>query len=516
MITLPAENEVLHRELTRLLREDQVSLRDSDRLSTGRDSNSKAILWAKHHQIKYPPETVVWPETTEEVSRIAAFASEREIALIPFGGGSGVCGGTWALKGGICLDLKRMDRILKFDTRSMTVRAQTGINGEILERELVRRRLTLGHFPSSIYVATLGGYLACRSAGQFSSQYGKIEDMVEGIEVVLADGSILRLGTVRDRAGEFDGKELFVGSEGTLGVITEATLKVHPLPETDHFLGFTFSNLEEGWKAIRQILQAGVVPCVVRLYDELDTMIATSYSEEKEPVPVLGALLAGLNPVLNLAKDFSLKFALQRPRWFRRALGLLPRKCLLILGFQGMESLLRAHSALAERICETRGGINLGEKPGRHWLKHRYSVSYKLSPLFDAGYFADTMEVATTWKNLGKLYHAVRDAISEFALVMAHFSHAYGDGCSIYFTFIAYREGEQASLARYDQIWEQALKACAAAGGTISHHHGVGLLKAHMMSKEWGEAFPWLQDLKRTWDPNTPLNPGKLGFPLEV
>lgn len=502
----------LLRDLSRLLRPDQVSASPPDRLSYGRDSCSKGILWVRDNQVKFPPEAVVWPESAREVAKVLAFASERGVPVVPFGGGSGVCGGTWALRGGISLDLKRLNRILKVDGGRMTVRAQAGINGELLERELKRRNLTLGHFPSSIYVATLGGYLACRSAGQFSSLYGKIEDMVEAMQVVLADGRIVELADVADCPGELDLKELFLGSEGTLGVVTEATLRVHPQPESETFLGFTFARLDQGLEAIRKILQAGLKPAVVRLYDELDTQLFSSYKQEAAEPSVLEGLAQMLNPVLHWAKDASLKLALKRPALLRQAMRLLPAQCMLILGFQGAAELTQAQVARARELCVELKAKDLGEGPGRYWLKHRYSVSYKLSPLFDAGLFADTMEVATTWNNLRNLYDRVRAAISRHGLVMAHFSHAYPEGCSIYFTFLGFRDGGEASRELYDRIWAEALKACVAAGGTITHHHGVGVLKAAFMKDEWGEAMDWLNRMKRKLDPAGILNPGKLGF----
>ncbi len=507
---LPSTQEELIRDLGKVLSPDQVSGRPSDLLSYGRDCNAKATLWMRQNQLKYPPEAVVWPESAEQVSRVLRFAGERGLPVVPFGGGSGVCGGTWALKGGISLDLKRMDQVLKVDALQMQVRAQTGINGELFERELQRVGLTLGHFPSSIYVATLGGYLACRSAGQFSTQYGKIEDMVTGLQVVLADGEILQLQDVAQSPGTLDGKELFLGSEGTLGVITEATLKVHPQPEIDRYLAFHFENLESGLQAVREIMQNEIRPCVVRLYDELDTYLATSYSDEDRE-GIFNSLGKIFSPLLHLAKDNSLKLGLKKPRWLNRALEMLPKQCLLILGFQGLKSFVEAQASWARRICAPHRAADLGEKPGRYWLKHRYSVSYKLSPYFDEGFFADTMEVATTWSNLLNLYHAIRSAMADHAAVMAHFSHAYPEGCSIYFTFLAH-QAEKQSERLYDLIWEEALQACVTAGGTISHHHGIGVLKAAYMPREWGEAFEWLRGVKRRLDPKNILNPGKLGF----
>lgn len=509
---LAPANEKLVRDLGKLLRPDQVSAADSHRLSYGRDSNSKAMLWVRQGEVKFPPSAVAWPETSAEVAKVAAFANDRGLPLIPFGGGSGVCGGTWAIHGGIALDMKRMNRILKVNTQTMELRAQTGINGELLERELQRRSLTLGHFPSSIYVATLGGYLACRSAGQFSSRYGKIEDMVEAIEVVLADGEIAELSSVKDCPKALDLKELFLGSEGTLGIMTEATLKVHSLPEKDLYWGFQFPNLEAGLKAMRKLMQSGLKPSVLRLYDELDTKIFLSHGEEEVGNWWQSLIGKRTEPLFNWTKELSLKWALKNPALLRTALGLLPRACLMILGFQGKTEEVIRWAKQAGAICVEARGKDLGERPGRRWLEHRYSVSYKLSPLFDAGYFADTMEVATTWGRLGELYDSIRRAIGRHGLAMAHFSHAYAEGCSIYFTFIAFRESEAENEKLYGRIWREALKACVAAGGTISHHHGVGLLKGEFMPAEWGQAWPWLKSMKARLDPRNILNPGKLGF----
>ncbi len=500
--------------LERLLSPEQVSLRWPDRLVYGRDSNSKGILWARQGQVPYPPHCVAWPHSTAEVAQVLAFANESGVPVVPFGGGSGVCGGTWALKGGIALDLKRLDRIHEIDSRRMRVRAQTGISGEIFERALAKKGLTLGHFPSSIYAATLGGYLACRSAGQFSSLYGKIEDMVQEIEVVLANGEIFRIGSVGNRPKILDLKEAFVGSEGTLGVITEATLRIHPQPEEEYFIGLEFPSLEKGFQGIREILQRGLRPALMRLYDPLDTLLATSYKkgEQSGGEPTFSGLSELFDPLLKKAKGLSLKLALRQPALLQQVTDLLGGRCLLILGFRGLRSVIQGRLLEAIELCGDLGAKNLGEGPGRYWLKHRYSVSYKLSPYFDQGFFADTLETAITWDKLLPLYHGVRKAIGRHAIVLAHFSHAYAEGCSIYFTFLGYRDSEAESLKLYDRIWHDALGACVSVGGTVSHHHGVGLLKAEYMKNEWGESFEWLSQLKKTLDPQGILNPGKLGF----
>jgi alkyldihydroxyacetonephosphate synthase len=206
--------------------------------------------------------------------------------------------------------------------------------------------------------------------------------------------------------------------------------------------------------------------------------------------------------------------ALKRPRWINGLVDLLPSSAMLIVGFVGPKAQVKNKVKFCESLCQKASGKSLGEKLGRYWYQHRYSVSYKLSPCFDKGFFADTLETATTWNQVLSLYHGVRNALVQDALVFAHFSHGYPSGCSIYFTFLAYDKEGEASEQRYDQIWRKALDACLQYGGTISHHHGIGILKAAHLHKEWGEAFEWLCKLKRAFDPDNLMNPGKMGFPM--
>lgn len=507
--------------LQKIFRDDQIAENWGERFSYARDCNSLGILKVRAGDRLYPPEAIVWPENTAEISRLAVWAQKEGVPLIPFGGGSGVCGGTWAIHGGVAVDLKRMDQVLELSTRKMEVRAQAGLNGEVFERHLNRRGLSLGHFPSSIYLATVGGYLACRSAGQFSSRYGKIEDMVTGMQVVLADGTVVEINDVSNRPKTLDLKELFLGSEGTLGLMSEGSFRLHPLPEHQWIHGFAFNSLEDSLNASRQIMQAGLKPFVMRLYDPLDTLLASSYRDKSEGE---GSWLKNmsesfkswgrdwLKPGMKLLKEVSLKAALKNPVLLQSLGDAFSQKTLMILGFHGAETLTKADAKIAQEICQQNSAKPLGPGPGEHWLKHRYSVSYKLSPLFDEGLFADTLETATTWKNLIPLYQKMREAMGKRALVLAHFSHAYPEGCSIYFTLVAYAPDEAASQKLYQTLWQEALDTCVAAGGTVSHHHGVGLLKAGHMQGEWGESLAWLKSAKAVLDPKNILNPGKLGL----
>ncbi len=456
----------------------------------------------------FPPDAVVWPRSAREVQAVVRYAARRGVPVVPFGAGSGVCGAAAAIRRGIAIDMKRMARVVAIDEENHEATFEAGILGEHLEDALVARGLTLGHFPSSITCSTLGGWLAARSAGQCSSRYGKIEDMVLGVQAVTGSGVLVE--TDRERLP--DATQLFVGSEGTLGVITRARLRVWPAPEVRLMRGWRFRSVAPALEAMRRIMQLGLRPSVVRLYDSIDTALSGlsraphparregpgdhAHAESGPSAPSRWALRAGTAfPALaNALLD----------RATRRA------GALLIVGFEGPSARAAAEASVGGEAIAACGGRDLGEGPGLRWLAHRYRVSYQQSPIFAAGAFADTMEVAATWDRLAALHAAVRAAIARFAIVMAHFSHAYPEGCSIYFTFVG-RAGA-GGPERYDRLWTDALSAALDAGGTLSHHHGVGLLKAPFMSREHGEAMETLRAVKRTLDPKGVLNPGKLAL----
>jgi alkyldihydroxyacetonephosphate synthase len=504
----------------------RVSTTPPDRVAYARDLWPRGLLAvAADDPAPHPPEAVVWPTSTEEVAEIARACGEAGVPIVPFGAGSGVCGGAVPLCGGIVLDLKRMRRLVSLDGEAGCATFEAGIIGEHLEHELNRRGFTMGHFPSSIMCSTFGGWLAARSAGQLSTRYGKIEDMVRRLTMVDGRGRIheLECGAAPELA------QLAVGSEGTLGVITRGTCTVHPLPEARFYRGWAFSRVSQGCEAIRRLLQRGLRPACVRLYDELDSFLHRRGGEKRTHDPSAashegGSLerwLATLNPNGQRGVDDwkrrAISLALSRPDWFNRLAGtLLPftqSGCLLVVGFEGERTLAEAEARAAQVELVRVGGKDLGEGPGERWLAHRYHVSFRMSKVFDAGAFVDTMEVATSWDKLLDLYAAVRKAVSPLAFIMAHFSHAYEDGCSIYFTFAARRGTRLESERKYDDLWRAGLEAALAVGATISHHHGVGLLKAPFMPAEHGSGMAIYHGLKQTLDPGNVMNPGKMGLP---
>jgi alkyldihydroxyacetonephosphate synthase len=418
-------------ELLSVLPPERVSQGAADRLVYSRDMWPRTLLSVRDNSPAVsPPDFVVWPETTDEVAAVVRVARAHRVPLVPFGGGSGVCGGAMAVSGGVIVDLKRMAALVAVSSEDGLATFQPGIIGQTLEDQLNLRGLTLGHFPASIYCSTLGGWLAARSAGQMSSKYGKIEDMVLGLEAVLGDGRIVRASSTQQP----DLIPLLVGSEGTLAIITEATLRVHRLPSYRIFHAYEFPRVERGCEAFRRALQRGLRPAVMRLYDEVDTLLARASGQGREakrpPVwDALARLGSGHETLLADTKQLLYGAALARAGLLSRiAERLLPRLsggCLAIVGFEGTPELVDAEAEEVHRQFLGLDARDLGEGPGIAWYQHRYAVSYKQSPLYTAGGFADTMEVASTWDRLLPLYSGVREALAGLALVLAHFSQAY-------------------------------------------------------------------------------------------
>lgn len=452
-----------------------VSSDEADRIEHGRDWWPLSIGWAAQGRVSALADVVVAPKSTEEVAAVLAICNAAGVAVTPMAGRSGVCGGAIPLRGGVALDLTGLDAIVDVDETSCLVRTQVGVFGPELEAHLgaTGQGFTLGHWPQSFDISTVGGWLACRGAGQYSTRYGKIEDMVRGLTVVLADGTVIETdGTAPRGATGPNLTQLFVGSEGTLGVITEATLAIHPKPPAEWRLAVSFDTFDEGLEACRRILQRGATPAVLRLYDQI---------ESKRNFDVDSNVLI----VLDEADAF----------------------------------LVEATAKIVEE--ETTTATPLDVELVERWLGHRNDVS-ALAPLWAAKVVVDTIEMAGDWAVLSTLADEILAAlrgIDGTVLASLHQSHAYIDGACLYFTFagrVSERGDDYGSLqaeeAYYRACWDAATNVIEARGAAISHHHGIGVNRARFMASALGSSFGVLESIKAALDPNGILNPGKLGL----
>ena len=455
------------------------------------------------------PGAVVWPERAEQVSQLLELSRAEGFRVVPFGAGSGVCGAVLPDERTIVIDSKRL-LDFRIDREAPVVHAGAGVLGLDLERELAKHGYTAGHFPSSIVCSTVGGWVAARGAGQCSSRYGKIEDMVAGLECVLGTGDFVPM---RRRQSGPDLVPLVTGSEGTLGFITQVTLRLHPAPRVRRFLAYSCSSIESGFDILRTMMQVGLRPEVARLYDPIDSVLLGQSSDAKKSPKNRSAAVGHWFGV-------AARQALRKPRWLQRTIEALEGNVLggatLLLIFEGEAEEADHDAARAAAICSQAAARSLGEGPARRWLAHRYGVSFRQSSAFRLGAFTDTMEVAAPWSKLEAVYENVRRELSEHALVMAHLSHAYPDGCSIYFTFSALGARGGHARERYEAAWRAGLGAALAAGANLSHHHGVGRSKAARLAAELGQGTELLTRLRVAWDPSGMFNPGALVAPLEA
>ena len=364
---------------------------------------------------------------------------------------------------------------------SRLVTVQAGVLGQHLENYLNERGFTYGHFPSSLQCSTVGGFTATSSAGALSSKYGKIEDMITDIEVVLPNGNFIHTNEKLAPRASIGPKltQLFIGSEGTLGIITEITLKVHPLPEFREFVGMLFPTLKAGLNAVHEIFQTTIRPAVVRLYDDTEARMVYHIEDIKKG-----------QSYLTLAFD----------------------------GISKEREMVMMQKKMCYDICIKNGGEDMGEEGGKVWWENRLNMYYPNRQYVQANVLADTIDVVTTFDNLENLYLKMKEAVAQKKVnVMAHWSHFYPDGGSMYTIFVLIEKDtpkEKKASNMYRQAWFDGLQACLDAGGVIAHHHGIGdnAFKGKYMEQQLGPAFDLLKTLKKALDPNNIMNPGKLGL----
>jgi alkyldihydroxyacetonephosphate synthase len=440
------------------------------------------------------PDAVLYPQTHTQLEAVLSHCAEQNVAVVPFGGGTSVVGGLTPVRQAhaavVSLDLSALSQVLGIDRRSALVRVQGGLKVRALERKLAAEGLTLGHFPQSYEYVSVGGCAATRSAGQASTGYGRFEDMVRGLCLATPNQSVSLPASPASAAGP-SVRELIVGSEGTLGVISELTLRVRQAPSAWTYEGVMFEDLDAGMQALCELAQRRCAPAVSRLSDQAETRVAL-------------ALSSG-GPLKRIVGETYLRL-----RGYRSG-------CLAIFGFPHDTSDHRRKRREAHRLISRRGGRWLGRAAGQAWAASRFSAPYLRDDLLAHGVMVDTLETATTWSALSALHRDVSRAISDAlraqgtpGLVMCHVSHLYETGASLYFTFLAPAK-RSAPLAQWLEVKRAASEAIVNGQATITHHHGVGSDHMPWLEHELsarGLAALWA--LKRELDPAGIMNPGKL------
>jgi alkyldihydroxyacetonephosphate synthase len=467
------------------------SKEDRLRHSTGRSYVDLARL--RSGRLDDAPDAVLVPADAAAVGRLIDACAAANVAVVPFGGGTSVVGGVAPLRGGhaalVSLDLSAL-REVSVDETSLTARLGAGLRGPEAEAALGAQGLTLGHFPQSFEYATIGGFAATRSAGQASSGYGRFDSLVTSVRLLAPAGNLSTLATPHTAAGPAL-RELILGSEGTLGVIPEVTVRVRPAPLQRRYEAWMAESFEAGTNIVRNLAQGPGLPTVIRVSDEEETMGSLALSG---PRGAAGRAFSGY-----------LKAR-------RRASG-----ALMILGYEGDEETITRRRALTVRGLKGGGAVYLGRAGGRSWEHGRYAGPYQRDLLMGMGAMVETLETSHTWTHLGELHRAVGRAIARAldgqgtpGLVFCHLSHAYPDGASLYFTFIS-RARRGAEVEQWAAVKKAASEAIVSNGATITHHHAVGRDHAAYMEAEVGATgLEALRAVKERLDPAGIMNPGKL------
>ena len=420
------------------------------------------------------PDVVVKPRSDDEVATVVRIGNLHRVPVVPWGGGSGTQGASIPTFGGIVIDLTGMDRILEIDEDSLTVTAEAGVNGQRLEAELNKKGLMLPHYPASAEYATVGGYVAARGSGVLSTRYGKIEDLVISLRLVTPTGEVVDTLPVPRHAVGPDIAPLFIGSEGSLGVITRVRLQLAPLPAARRFEVVSFPSVEAGVAAVRKSMQSGLRPSVVRLYDEVATRLTLS--------PVVGSQLPGVATVI----------------------------C-----FEGNAAVVDAERESMLALVRANRGEVLDGGLGEIWWNHRYDF-YKPPHAPELPAVWGTIDVVATYARLLHTYHALQEAVAKpYAArglkLRSHLSHWYPWGAMIYARFVL-PDGGADAIELHDRIWKDGVTAALGAGAVINDHHGVGLKLAPYMAAQHGAGLDLLRRIKDALDPNGVMNPGKLGL----
>jgi len=417
----------------------------------------------------YQADVVVKVTDEHQIQQVLALATANDTPVTPRALASSVTGQPLPTRGGIVLDLSEMVHYQDINTTNLTVEVSTGYNGGKLEDELQQRGWTLGHSPQSLYQSTVGGWLSTLATGQFSSYYGGIEDLITAYTVILATGERVRLKASPRAAMGPDLRQLFIGAEGTLGVVTSVQLKMFPLPQTRLYDTLELPGIEAGLHIMREQAMAGLRPFLLRLYDTAEARHAMQNPAQEKPV--------------------------------------------MFLGTQGVDLVARAEMDAFMTIVHRHGGKSIGTEGVLNWMDRRFDFSTVEQLLDTTGGFAETIEIAHTWDGIARLYHDLNKTLTPLAgEVLSHFSHVYPQGTSMYMILLGREESDEEAVDKLRTIWRESMRVCLEHNAELSHHHGGGLVRSPYARESLGSAHLLLRRLKQALDPNGILNPGKLGL----
>ncbi|MBN2072568.1 MAG: FAD-binding oxidoreductase [Actinobacteria bacterium] len=474
-------NDRIRIELKNIVGEKNIYESGFDKDAYSVDVWSVSRNWVDSGLIKELPNFVVLPENTEQVSKILKLANIYSIPITPRGAGAGGLGGGIPFFGGIVLDIKKLDKIMSLSAKSLNIRVQVGIMQIDLEKYLNSKGYTLNHLPASIYCSTLGGFLSTRGSGVLSSKYGKIEDMVLSLEVVLPTGEIINTLPVPRHSAGPGIENVFLGAEGTLGIITGATLQIYYLPEERYFSSFLFDNLHFALEASREVMVNGLEPSVLRVYDEGDTRDVV----KKE---------LGIN---------------------------IESGSYVVISFDGFKDIALAQKRRAEEIFNGYRARDLGAKFGEKWWENRYDPYYPPHTLESKKDLYGVIDTVATHDNIENLYLSMKSELeskfSEWGIIYtAHFSHWYKWGASVYPRFIVKKPPENSHdfMELNNAIWDCAVEVILKNNGVLSEHHGIGFQLSPYMRAQYRDGYKVLESLKKGLDPKNIMNPTIFGFDL--
>ena len=466
--------DMIRSELEDAVGTKNVSISESDKLSYGVDYYWVARMWVDKGRVPPTPDIVVRPKSAEEVSKVLKIANYYKIPVHTWGGGSGSQGSALPMAGGIILDIKRMNRLISIDEESRSITGEAGMIFQTFESYANEHGYSIMHIPSCLTCGTIGGALAHRGIGIMSTKYGKIDDMCLNLEIVLPNGDIINTLPVPKHAAGPDLNQIFIGSEGTLGVITRASFKLVKIPETRLFRAFLFKDFSTGIHACRDIVQR-VKPSILRLFDQAETV--------------------------SIIKDV---IGFDKPGAFMN------------LAVEGEKSFADLEMKIVFEICEKYGAEDLGSDYGEKWYQNRITFFYPGHIMNNPQMFG-TMDTVSSYENMEKIYWAMKHSVEDnFPNVrfIAHCSHWYDWGTMLYDRFIMDEppEDPEEAIRLHNQIWNAGVRAAMENGGVINDHHGIGLKLSRLMKEQYGPAMQVLEGLKKSLDPNGIMNPYKLGL----